>query len=157
MRQHRIFAAIIGAFVIAAGAADALAQPAPRAPACAAIRAACRQAGFVQGGAQAGEGIMVDCIAPIMRGVPQRRRASKPLPAVDPQLVAECRAQNPNFGQRNAPPGPAMAPPAQTIAPPAPTAAPPAPAIAPPAQPDPPAAAPQPTPWPVPAPRSESK
>jgi arylsulfatase A-like enzyme len=162
MRHHRILdrilAAIIVAFVIAAGAGEALAQPAPRAPACAAIRAACRQAGFVQGGATTGEGILVDCIAPIMRGVPQRRRASKPLPAVDPQLVAQCRAQNPNFGQRNAPPGPAMAPPAQTIAPPAP-------AIAPPAQPEPPAAAPHPTPWPVPAPapapapapRSESK
>jgi len=29
---------------------------------------------------------------------PQRRRASKPLPQIDPQLVAACKARNPNFG-----------------------------------------------------------
>jgi hypothetical protein len=30
----------------------------------------------------------VDCVVPILRGTPQRRRASKPLPQVDPRLVA---------------------------------------------------------------------
>lgn len=66
---------------------------------CQQIAAACRQAGFVQGGARTGEGIGVDCIRPIMTGTPQPRRASKPLPQVDPQIVAACKARNPGFGQ----------------------------------------------------------
>jgi hypothetical protein len=45
---------------------------------------------------------VVDCIRPLMQGIPQPRRATKPLPAVDPQLVEACRAQNPNFGMVNA-------------------------------------------------------
>jgi len=45
-----------------------------------------------------GFGIVVDCIRPIMEGTPQRRRAAKPLPQIDPQIVAACKNQNPNFG-----------------------------------------------------------
>jgi hypothetical protein len=59
------------------------------------------QAGFVPQGARAGDGLVVDCIRPIMQGIPQPQRAAKPLPAVDPQLVEACRAQNPNFGMPN--------------------------------------------------------
>ena len=86
-----------------AGLAPALAQapqPAPRP--CAAIRQVCLQSGFVMNGARQGEGLVVDCIRPIMQGTPQPGRASKPLPAVDPALVEACRAQNPNFGMGNA-------------------------------------------------------
>ncbi len=65
---------------------------------CAQIREACLQAGFVPNGAGMGVGILIDCIRPIMTGAPQRRRAAKPLPQVDLQLVDTCKARNPNFG-----------------------------------------------------------
>jgi hypothetical protein len=88
------------------------AQPAPDQPAhvqsapeesaptkpCAEIRAACIQAGFVPNGANMGIGIIVDCIRPIMAGTPQRKRAAKPLPQIDSQLVVGCKTRNPNFG-----------------------------------------------------------
>ena len=77
---------------------------APRQPACVEIMAACEQAGFVRGDAKAGDGLFVDCVLPILRGTPQRRRASKPLPQTDPRLVVDCKVQNPNFGQRVVPP-----------------------------------------------------
>ena len=67
--------------------------------ACGQIAAACESAGFVRGAAREGAGLKVDCINPIMQGTPQPPRASKPLPQVDPQLVADCRASNPRFGQ----------------------------------------------------------
>jgi hypothetical protein len=78
------------------------AQPAKAAPkwdACIQIMAACEQAGFVPKGATTGLGLVVDCIRPIIGGTPQRKKAAKPLPEVDPQLVASCKEQNPNFGQ----------------------------------------------------------
>jgi hypothetical protein len=42
-------------------------------------------------------------------GIPDRfslnsSRSSKPLPQIDPKLVADCKIQNPNFGQRVARP-----------------------------------------------------
>ena len=66
---------------------------------CEQIRRACKDAGFVQGGVPTGNGLTVDCIAPIMQGKPQRRKAKQPLPNVDPETVAACKAANPNFGQ----------------------------------------------------------
>ena len=72
-------------------------QPAPKG-ACAQIRAACTQAGFVPNGVNIGVGIVVDCIRPIIAGTPQRGRATKPLPQIDPQVVIACKNQNPNFG-----------------------------------------------------------
>jgi hypothetical protein len=95
--------AILGTLIAGIGTVSC-ADAAPRAPACAEIRSACAAAGFVRGGARAGNGLAVDCIAPIMRGTPQPRRASKPLPQIDQGLIAECKTQNPKFGQRNAPP-----------------------------------------------------
>jgi hypothetical protein len=80
--------------------APATAQQPPRP--CAAIRQACQAAGFVANGAREGNGVVVDCIRPIMQGAPQRKRASKPLPTIDPALVEACKAQNPNFGVGNA-------------------------------------------------------
>jgi len=83
------------------------AQPAPdqrasrRGGPCAQIAAACKQAGFVPKGAKTGLGIVVDCIRPIMMGVPQGVQG-KPLPQIDPQLVAACKQQNPNFGMGRA-------------------------------------------------------
>jgi len=66
---------------------------------CAQIIAACEGAGFVQGGAKSGNGLQVDCVQPIMQGRAAAHKASKPLPEVDAQLVAACKARNPRFGQ----------------------------------------------------------
>jgi hypothetical protein len=86
-------------------------QAAPRQPACIEIMASCEQAGFVRGDAKAGNGLFLDCVIPIVRGTPQRPRASKPLPQIDPKVVADCKIQNPNFGQRVArPPQPGESP-----------------------------------------------
>jgi hypothetical protein len=60
--------------------------------------AACKQAGFVRNGAKTGAGIMVDCAQPIMMGTPPQVQGIKPLPQIDPQLVAACKRRNPNFG-----------------------------------------------------------
>src|SRR5258708_28756363 len=86
---------------------------APRQPACVEIMAVCEQAGFVRGDAKAGDGLFVDCVVPILRGTPQRRRASKPLPQVDPRLRAEWQTHKLQSPQRFAPPPQ----PAQTSAP----------------------------------------
>jgi hypothetical protein len=83
-------------------AQSALVQPVPWHP-CAQIRAACTQAGFVPNGAEMGVRIEVDCIQPIMAGTPQRRQATKPLPPLDPQVVAACKARSPNFGMGGGP------------------------------------------------------
>jgi hypothetical protein len=80
---------------------SAPAQTAPTKP-CAQIRASCAQAGFVPNGANMGVGIVVDCIRPIMAGTPQRKRATKTLPQIDPQVVVACKKQNPNFGMGGA-------------------------------------------------------
>ena len=83
------------------------AQPAPGQPAsrrggpCDQIAAACKQAGFVPKGAKTGAGIIVDCIRPIMAGTPQVAQGTNPLPQIDPQVVAACKQQNPNFGMGN--------------------------------------------------------
>jgi len=66
---------------------------------CEQIRAACKSAGFVQGSAKEGNGLWPDCINSIMQGKSPPRKTSKPLPRVDSQLVAACRAQDPSFGQ----------------------------------------------------------
>ena len=100
MRVQRKKLTIFGSLLIA-WPAVALAQ-APTGP-CAQITAACLQAGFGRGGAEAGAGLQADCVAPIMQGVARPREAGKPLPHVAAQLVAECRARNPQFGQGNAP------------------------------------------------------
>jgi hypothetical protein len=66
---------------------------------CRHIRIACEQAGFVFGALRDGSGLQVDCIRPIMRGTPQPRTASRPLPQIDLQIVEACRARNPMFGE----------------------------------------------------------
>jgi N-acetylglucosamine-6-sulfatase len=81
------------AFMVATtGAAAAREGP------CETIIAACQSAGFVPGGARQGDGLQRDCIEPIITGAAQPSRASKPLPPVDPQVVAACRAYRANAG-----------------------------------------------------------
>jgi hypothetical protein len=72
-------------------------ESAPTRP-CVQIRTVCMQAGFVPNGANMGIGIILDCIRPIMAGTPQRKQATKPLPQIDPQVVAARKSRNPNFG-----------------------------------------------------------
>ena len=86
--------------------------------ACGQITAACERAGFFYGGVNSGNGLVVDCIQPIMQDKPQRPAAIRPLPSIDPQVVASCRASNPNFGQARATPPALTAPPHAASAPP---------------------------------------
>jgi N-acetylglucosamine-6-sulfatase len=69
---------------------------------CEQIAAACRTAGFVQGGTKGGNGLYLDCIQPLMQEVERPRRAARTLPQVDPQVLAACRQQDPGFGQLRA-------------------------------------------------------
>ena len=113
MRRNRVWAVVLGTSIVGLGPATFV-QAAPRERPCAAIRALCEQAGFVRGGARTGDGLFVDCIAPIIQHTPQPPRASRPLPQIDPQLVADCKVQNPNFGQRIATPSQAAQPSGQS-------------------------------------------
>ena len=56
----------------------------------------------MQGAARAGNGLQVNCVQPIMQGSARPQPGTRALPAIDPKLVAACKAANPNFGQRNA-------------------------------------------------------
>jgi hypothetical protein len=103
MRPRGMALGAICAIVVLSGVDFGAAQ-APRRGPCGQITAACEQAGFERGAARAGNGILLDCVRPIMQGGTQPRRATKPLPQVGPELVAACQASNPNFGQSNAPP-----------------------------------------------------
>jgi hypothetical protein len=78
MHNNQIHLAILGAIIVVFGAVSSAVDAAPRPRACVEIRSACEHAGFVRGGARAGNGLFVDCIAPIMRGTRQPRRASLP-------------------------------------------------------------------------------
>jgi lipoprotein-anchoring transpeptidase ErfK/SrfK len=85
---------------------------------CAQIRAACQDAGFLQGAVRDGIGLQVHCIMPIMQARPQPLTARRPLPNVDPQLVAACQARNAAFGQGRQRPSQALAQPSP-VSPPA--------------------------------------
>jgi hypothetical protein len=99
MRTVIIPLTVIGLLLAGPSAFAQPAEAASTAGACAQITAACKQAGFVPQGATTGLGLVVDCIRPIIAGAPQRKKAAKPLPEVDPQVVASCKEQNPNFGK----------------------------------------------------------
>ena len=89
--------------LVAAAAVPVTAQP-PQAPgACGQIRAACKDAGFTLGGMSTGTGLLADCVIPIMQGIAQPAAATRPLPPVTPQVVAACKASNPQFGQAKVP------------------------------------------------------
>lgn len=87
--------------LIAIMSAQVLAAP----DACEQIRAACRSAGFVEGGGPAGNGIQIDCYLPILHGTPQRARATMPLPQVDGQWIEACRAAGSQHNVQSAPAG----------------------------------------------------
>ena len=83
-------------------AATSATRAAPRRGACEQIAEACRSAGFVQGGAAGGNGLLVDCVEPIVQRTAQPRKATKPLPQVDSQLIAACKADEAGFERRKA-------------------------------------------------------
>jgi hypothetical protein len=66
--------------------------------ACKEIKQICDSAGFDQNEAKKGIGLWRHCINPIMQGKTKVPGAKKPLPTVDPKLVAACKAKNPEFG-----------------------------------------------------------
>jgi N-acetylglucosamine-6-sulfatase len=102
---------------------------ASRAKPCEEIVEACKSAGFVQGGASRGNGLIADCVNPILQGKAQPHKARKPLPQIDPQIAAACKANNPGFGHAKASTSeadeqlPAMIPPAPAAAQSAPSLA----------------------------------
>ena len=65
---------------------------------CKQIAEACRQAGFIKGDWKKGDGLWRDCVNPIVQGKTSVPGATKPLPAVDAKLVADCKAKHPKFG-----------------------------------------------------------
>jgi len=86
---------------------------------CDQIIAACTAAGFTQGGGSTGTGLQVDCVIPIMMGVPQPAGATRRLPQVNPQVVAACKARRPDFGRGQVPASAAGIQPARAaVAPP---------------------------------------
>src|SRR5438445_2105285 len=99
MRQRTTLTAL--ASLIAAGILPvaAVAQAQKAEGPCLQIRDACISAGFTRGGIKDGTGLVADCVVPIVQGTPQPPKASKPLPQIDPQVVADCKAKNPNFGK----------------------------------------------------------
>jgi N-acetylglucosamine-6-sulfatase len=116
MRQVQKHIGILAGMLVVALAATSAAQPARNRGPCGQITAACQGAGFAPGAGREGLGLQADCIMPIMQGRPQPPRATKPLPPVDPKLVADCKASNPRFGQGRVPPTvPSSEPPVQTL------------------------------------------
>jgi len=95
---------------------------------CEQIKTACLHAGFVPGGASSGNGLLRDCIDPILQGRARSRKSGKSAPQVDPQVVAACQAQNPGFGQPKS--AGAAAPASQNTTPPANVPASPPPQLA---------------------------
>ncbi len=61
-------------------------------PSCQAIRSACRDAGFVVGGA-VGDRLMIDCFEPIVHAAARPAGAARSLPDVPAQTVDSCQAQ----------------------------------------------------------------
>lgn len=66
---------------------------------CDQIKNACLTAGFIPKDAKQGRGLWRDCVNPIMQGAPAPANAVIPVPAVDPGVVAACKAKHPNFGE----------------------------------------------------------
>jgi lipoprotein-anchoring transpeptidase ErfK/SrfK len=108
MGQKRISIGTLGLLVLAMSAPLAAAQGQG---ACRQISVACQSAGFIQGAFREGIGLQVHCIIPIMQARAQPTSARKPLPKINPQQVADCKASNPHFGQPRVPPSEALAQP----------------------------------------------
>jgi hypothetical protein len=90
-------------------ATTAAPQPADAtADACARVRAACLNAGFVFGASEKGIGLVDDCVKPIVDRIKQPANARKPLPAIDSSVADACRADR-STTTAVAPPAPSRA------------------------------------------------
>jgi hypothetical protein len=84
---------------VAALAADTNPQHQGHAPGpCQQIAKACKDAGFIPGDWKKGDGLWRDCVDPVVQGQTNVPGATKPLPTVDPSVVAACKAKHPKFG-----------------------------------------------------------
>ena len=71
-----------------------------RAPdSCQQIAEACKKAGFIKGDWKKGDGLWRDCVDPIIQGQTNVPGATKPLPSIDGNVVADCKAKHPKFGK----------------------------------------------------------
>jgi lysozyme len=98
-------AAVLAAAVIAMASAAPISASAgavsvPTLDPCNSIENACLAAGFINGDWGAGKGLWFDCVDPIFQGQTTASGATKPLPEVDPTIVAACKSENPSFGDR---------------------------------------------------------
>jgi lipoprotein-anchoring transpeptidase ErfK/SrfK len=116
MRQIPAFLGMIGLATLGIAASVGVAS-AQGHGACRQITSACQDAGFVQGAARDGVGLYMHCVAPIVQGSAQPSSARRPLPKVDAQLAADCKASRSLFGRLRPPSSEAAAqPPAEGTA-----------------------------------------
>jgi hypothetical protein len=83
--------------VLALSASSAFAAEEAPGP-CKQVADACKAAGFKPGDWKKGDGLWADCVDPIMQGQTSAPGATKPLPTVDPNVVAQCKAKHPKYG-----------------------------------------------------------
>ncbi|HKR85443.1 MAG TPA: serine/threonine-protein kinase [Terriglobales bacterium] len=65
---------------------------------CALITKSCQDAGFTKDAGKGGIDLSADCVVPLIEGKPQPSDAAKPLPQIDPQIIAACKQMNPYYG-----------------------------------------------------------
>ena len=94
LNMNTLFLSLALTMTIATQSARAADAPKP----CQQIAQACKTAGFIKGDWKKGDGLWRDCVDPIMQGQTSVPGATKPLPTVDANLVAECKAKHPKFG-----------------------------------------------------------
>jgi hypothetical protein len=90
MRRRLAHVLIMAMMVIGANLAFSDSQVRADQASCEQIRAACKDAGFVQGGGPR-DGIVLACFNPIVQGTPQPKAATLPLPHVSTEMVNACR------------------------------------------------------------------
>jgi hypothetical protein len=93
----KIASVVTIAFTTTALAQSAKTPNEPPGP-CKEIANACRNAGFIKGDWKKGDGLWRDCVDPIMQGKSSAPGGTKPLPAVDTNLVSACKAKHPKYG-----------------------------------------------------------
>ena len=94
-----LIAGVVASVSAAPPSSGAPKTTAPKEGPCEQITQACKSAGFVLGDVKEGNGLIVDCIRPIMNGAAQPTKAKLALPQVNSTTVAACKTKRPNFGE----------------------------------------------------------
>ena len=101
MPNKKILFALVGSLVVmsfpsfaANPAAPVHKMPGP----CKMLEISCVASGFSKGDWKKGNSLWSDCLNPISQGIAKVPGATRPLPPVDPTLVAACKAQHPKYG-----------------------------------------------------------